>query len=347
VRAVLFHSPSCPACHTVIDELLPPIVEQHPDQLQIVGIDVSQDAGLVLYQSAVMNFQVPEERVGVPTLVIAQHVLVGPNEISALLPGIIEQGLLQGGVDWPAIPGLEQALAQASPGGSSQNTQSQQVSAGLEMVDRFMLDPIANSIAIFVLVGMLISIVAVGNRFLAGNVGSLRKWPTWMVPALATAGLFIALYLSYVEISHAEAICGPVGNCNSVQQSPYAQLFGVIPVGLMGVFGYVAILAAWIMQQFGPKSLHKLSTMILWGLAWVGVLFSVYLTFLEPFVIGATCAWCVTSAVVMTLILWASTGPALMSMQIDEFDDEEEWSPDAEYEERYPSGPEDLDVSDA
>ena len=35
-----------------------------------------------------------------------------------------------------------------------------------------------------------------------------------------------------------------------------------------------------------------------------GVLFSIYLTFLEPFVIGATCAWCITSAIIMALILW-------------------------------------------
>ena len=34
-----------------------------------------------------------------------------------------------------------------------------------------------------------------------------------------------------------------------------------------------------------------------------GTLFSIYLTFLEPFVIGAVCAWCLTSAVVMTLLL--------------------------------------------
>ena len=57
-------------------------------------------------------------------------------------------------------------------------------------------------------------------------------------------------------------------------------------------------------------------------MAWFGVLFSIYLTFLEPFVIGASCAWCLSSAIVMTLILWASTGPALESMQIKYLDDE-------------------------
>jgi uncharacterized membrane protein len=40
-----------------------------------------------------------------------------------------------------------------------------------------------------------------------------------------------------------------------------------------------------------------------------GILFSIYLTFLEPFVIGATCAWCITSAVIMTLLFLLSLDP--------------------------------------
>ena len=45
--------------------------------------------------------------------------------------------------------------------------------------------------------------------------------------------------------------------------------------------------------------------------AWLGTLFSVYLTFLEPFVIGATCMWCITSALVMMALLWVSARPAV------------------------------------
>ena len=58
-------------------------------------------------------------------------------------------------------------------------------------------------------------------------------------------------------------------------------------------------------------------------MAWFGVLFSIYLTFLEPFVIGATCAWCITSAIVMTLIFWVSTGPAKQAWGTsDDFEDD-------------------------
>jgi uncharacterized membrane protein len=49
----------------------------------------------------------------------------------------------------------------------------------------------------------------------------------------------------------------------------------------------------------------------LFALALVGTVFSIYLTFLEPFVIGATCAWCLTSSVVVTVLLWLSAGPGI------------------------------------
>ena len=47
----------------------------------------------------------------------------------------------------------------------------------------------------------------------------------------------------------------------------------------------------------------------LFVLALAGAVFSIYLTFLEPFVIGASCVWCLTSAVVMGMLVWL-TAPA-------------------------------------
>ena len=323
VRAVLFYSPSCPACHEVINQFLPPLIEQYPEQLQIIGIDVTQQTGNELYQAALISFEIPDERIGVPTLIVGENVLVGRIEIPDMLPGIIEHGLSSGGIGWPAIPGLDQALAQA--GLDSEDTEIESADSGLgsdlTVIDKFMLDPIANTISVIVLIGMLFSVVAVGHRFLT-NKSAKREWPNWALPLLTIIGLGIALYMTYVEMTHNQAVCGPVGNCNTVQESQYAYLFGVLPVGLMGVIGYIAIISAWLVYRFGPDSTRKISIIAIWGMAWFGVLFSIYLTFLEPFVIGASCAWCLSSAIVMTLILWASTGPALESMQIKYLDDE-------------------------
>lgn len=125
--------------------------------------------------------------------------------------------------------------------------------------------------------------------------------PYWIIPVLAIAGLVAAGYLTSVEINEgAEAVCGAVGNCNAVQQSEYARLFG-IPVSILGLGVYIVILLVWGYSQFfSDRHMNN----FLWLVALAGVAFSAYLTFLEPFVIGATCLWCLTSALVMMALLW-------------------------------------------
>jgi hypothetical protein len=113
VRAVLFYSPTCPHCHNVINEVLMPMVETYGDRLQIVGIDTTQPGGSQLYRSTVEAFEISDERLGVPTLVIGEVVLVGGYEIPNRFPGLVEEGLKAGGVDWPNIPGLAELMAQA------------------------------------------------------------------------------------------------------------------------------------------------------------------------------------------------------------------------------------------
>ena len=122
-------------------------------------------------------------------------------------------------------------------------------------------------------------------------------------------GIGISAYLAYVEITLAEAICGPVGNCNAVQGSPYARLFGLLPVGLVGAGGYAAILAAWLVRRWTRGRAAQWAGWVFLALTLGGLGFSIYLTFLEPFVIGATCLWCLGSAVVMTALFLLNLGP--------------------------------------
>lgn len=130
------------------------------------------------------------------------------------------------------------------------------------------------------------------------------KIPAYVLPIVACLGLMVAGYLAYVEVGGNEAVCGAVGDCNTVQQSDYAEIFGLIPIGLLGVVGYVMILAAWAVSQQARDWVADAAHVVLLGLAVFGTAFSIYLTFLEPFVIGATCAWCLTSAMLMVLILF-------------------------------------------
>jgi uncharacterized membrane protein len=124
----------------------------------------------------------------------------------------------------------------------------------------------------------------------------------------------VAGYLAYVETAQVDAVCGPVGDCNTVQQSQYARLFGVLPIGVLGLIGYLAIAMSWAIARVDKDSLADLATLVLFMMTIFGTLFSIYLTFLEPFVIGATCAWCVTSAVLMTILMLLSVRPAKLAI---------------------------------
>jgi uncharacterized membrane protein len=94
------------------------------------------------------------------------------------------------------------------------------------------------------------------------------------------------------------AVCGPVGDCNAVQASTYARFLGV-PVGVIGLVGYVAILVAWLWGRAGNPTARA----ALLGMTVVGVLFSIYLTWVELFVIRAVCLWCLSSAVIMMALM--------------------------------------------
>jgi uncharacterized membrane protein len=179
------------------------------------------------------------------------------------------------------------------------------------MLTKFSHDLAGNTLAVVVLLGMIASVISIAVIFVNGKRLIVKSWYKWAIPILAVIGLGISIYLSYVELYGAQPICGPIGDCSTVQKSPYAYLFGVIPVGIVGGVGYAAILIGWIIYNFGPVGMKKLAALAVWCMAWFGVLFCIYLTFLEPFVIGATCIWCVSSAVVMTLLLLISTPAAL------------------------------------
>ncbi len=93
VRAVLFYSPSCGHCHYVIDEVLTPLVDQYGDQLQIVGINISEPDGQTLYQDTIVQMAIPDTRRGVPTLIVGDTILVGSAEIPEKFPGIVATAL--------------------------------------------------------------------------------------------------------------------------------------------------------------------------------------------------------------------------------------------------------------
>jgi len=144
----------------------------------------------------------------------------------------------------------------------------------------------------------------------------VMDWYKWAILLSTIAGLVVAGYLTFVESTGTQIVCGPSNGCGDVQNSKYAILFGILPVGILGLAGYLGILACWIAWQFGPNAIKKMAILAIWGMCIFGVLFSAYLTFLEPFVIGATCMWCISSAVLMITTLLVSTPFAQQALVI-------------------------------
>jgi uncharacterized membrane protein/thiol-disulfide isomerase/thioredoxin len=333
VRAVLFYSPSCPHCHQVINEDLPPLIEKYGEQLHIIGIDVTQPDGQVLFQATIDRFKL--EHVGVPTLVVDDVVLIGSLEIPEQFPGLIEKYLAQGGTEWPTIPGLVElinsqatpeptevaavpAVATAAPQLTPSPVENKLLvsqPAAVDVWSNVTHDPIGNGLAIVVLFGMIGSVAAVAVVSRRAPINQAQSaWREWAIPVLCLIGLAVAGYLTYVEAAQVAAVCGPVGDCNTVQQSEYARLFGRLPIGVLGLIGYVAIIVAWGIERWGRAPLDRLAAFALVIMTFGGMLFSIYLTFLEPFVIGATCAWCLTSAVLMTALLWLTVTPQRLAL---------------------------------
>jgi uncharacterized membrane protein/glutaredoxin len=310
VRAVLFYSPSCPHCHEVMTETLPPLQRQYGASLDLLMLDVTTHQGADLYDAAISAFRIPEGRLGVPTLIIGDVVLVGSEEIPDRLPGLAAQMLAGGGSDWPAIPGLADLVGQSSHG-IGPATAGAADSPLAEALDRAARDPLGSFFAVAVLVGLFGVLARFGlvvrrsGIFYSGPVSNL-------IPPIALVGLGVAGYLAAVETSGGAAVCGPVGDCNRVHQSEFAQFLGIVPIAVLGLIGYVSIIGTWLAGRVAAGPLEPASRVTLMGLAAAGTIFSIYLTFLEPFVIGATCAWCLASAVLMggLLVLSATPGPS-------------------------------------
>ena len=123
-----------------------------------------------------------------------------------------------------------------------------------------------------------------------------------MLAALvALAGLFVALYLMMYKLGYIGTLTCSVGSCEVVQTSKWAMLLG-LPVATWGVAYYFAVLAVSLIG-LGPTLADNLGiSRLLVAMTATGVLFSLWLTYLELFVIDAICQWCVVSAVLATLL---------------------------------------------
>jgi len=126
-----------------------------------------------------------------------------------------------------------------------------------------------------------------------------------IVAALALAGIFISLYLTLYKLGVIGELSCSIGSCETVNTSKYSRFLG-LPVAAWGLLFYLDVFAIGLIGTLPRFEDERVISIVLVAEAAVGVLFSAWLTYLELGVIHAICIWCVTSAVIVTVVLLVS-----------------------------------------
>jgi len=268
---------------------------------------VRRRGGQKVFREAQRRYHLAGKAGLVPVVVVGNEALSGKQAIAAGLPALLARLVAGEGAPLPPLAGLQQVIegtadqtAVAAGGGGVVGVLSR-------MGERFNADRVGNGLAVGVLLVMLAILLQTLARLGRAAGPGVGARPGWAVLPVALAGVGVSAYLAFVETTGTSAICGPVGNCNTVQQSIYSHIFGV-PLGVAGTIGYLLIALSWVMARRERPS-ARLASVALLALSLAGMGFSIYLTFLEPFVIGATCVWCLGSASLMTLLVLLTRGP--------------------------------------
>lgn len=107
-------------------------------------------------------------------------------------------------------------------------------------------------------------------------------------------GLVVTTYLSYLKAFDTTAVCVESGafNCEIVLNSAYSRLAG-IPIAYLGLMVYI-ILGALLLLENRVPFLQEYGVMMIFGITLFAWMFSMYLVYLQFFVLRALCPWCLT-----------------------------------------------------
>lgn len=120
-----------------------------------------------------------------------------------------------------------------------------------------------------------------------------------IVMLLLTVGALLSSYLYISKVLDTNVVC-PTNGCEIVDDSPYSMLLGV-PISLWGLLYYLGMFVVTLLLF---KNWSKfLSNLFYTGVAW-GVIYTIYLRYVEIFKIGAFCVWCWGSVIVIVALAY-------------------------------------------
>lgn len=128
----------------------------------------------------------------------------------------------------------------------------------------------------------------------------MDKWFYRTSIILAVLGLLDSIYMTIFKLTNNANMCVGSHACETVNSSPYAEIHG-IPVAVIGIVGYLSIAVALLLES-RSSFFQENGTMLIFGLALIGFLFTLYLIYVETALIHAFCPFCITSQVVMTTL---------------------------------------------
>lgn len=128
----------------------------------------------------------------------------------------------------------------------------------------------------------------------------MDKWLYKASIVLVVIGILVSIYMTIYKLTANEVMCLGSGDCSTVNSSKYSEIYG-IPVALVGVGGYAAILLLHLLENRNDF-MRRNGTLFIFGLSLTGFLFTLYLVYVEIAILQALCPFCVTSQIVMTLI---------------------------------------------
>ena len=118
-----------------------------------------------------------------------------------------------------------------------------------------------------------------------------------LIALISLAGLADSIYLTIEHVSGRSVKCTIVSGCSEVLSSPYATVGG-IPLALIGAAAYFSVFSLATLAAFEYKLAGTLLTLL------VALMFltTLWLLYLQAFVIGHFCQFCLVSALVTTIL---------------------------------------------
>ena len=143
-----------------------------------------------------------------------------------------------------------------------------------------------------------------GSSTVSPEVTAKRRNLLFIVIAvLSLCGLADAIYLTIEHITGQSVRCTIVAGCSEVLSSSYA-VVGGYPLASIGALAYFTVFSLAILALFGYRIAGQLLTLLVLAMCLV----SLWLIYLQAFVIHAFCQFCLLSA----LITFTMTGLALL-----------------------------------